>query len=370
MQPDAKEDFVPPPTHRAVVIEAGDRVRVRDDVPLPALEKDQFLVRTEFVAVNPSDTKMRGPFVTVGGVLGTDYAGTVVARGTDVTAVDIGDRVCGAQHANERQRASSRVVWHVQRLGRQGLAEAAAVHQHRGRVYFRRRHQHGRSRVEASGTAAARCPGREAGVYPCVRGQHGHGDHCHTAIETVEYVFTSPASANMIPIAACSPKNADQVKAYGAEETFDYRQPDSAAKIKAFTKNNLRYALDCITTVDSTTFCYAAIGRAGGKYVALDPFSPHAATRGNIKTDWVLGPTIFGYGSSWPAPYGRPPSAEIRAYGEKLWAVAQKLVDEGKLRHHPVKVLEESGLEQVATGMEMVKNGKLSGQKCVVRIIS
>lgn len=89
----------PPTTQRAVIIEAGDQVRVRDDVPLPTLQKDQFLIRTDAVAVNPSDTKMRGDFVTPGGVLGTDYAGTVVARGPEVTAVEVGDRVCGAQHA-------------------------------------------------------------------------------------------------------------------------------------------------------------------------------------------------------------------------------------------------------------------------------
>lgn len=74
-------------------------MRVRDDVPLPTLEKDQILIRTEAVAVNPSDTKMRGDYATLGGVLGTDYAGTIVALGPEVTGVEVGDRVCGAQHA-------------------------------------------------------------------------------------------------------------------------------------------------------------------------------------------------------------------------------------------------------------------------------
>lgn len=53
-----------PTTQRTVIIEAGDRVRVRDDMPLPTLEKHQFLIRTEAVVINPSDTKTRGPFVT------------------------------------------------------------------------------------------------------------------------------------------------------------------------------------------------------------------------------------------------------------------------------------------------------------------
>jgi hypothetical protein len=110
------------------------------------------------------------------------------------------------------------------------------------------------------------------------------------------------------------------------------------------------------------------MGRGGGKYVSLDPIAPHAATRKMVKTDWVLGPSIFGEGSTWPAPYGRPPSEEMRAYGEKLWAVAQRLVDEGKLRHHPLRVL-EGGWEKVLEGMELVKSGTLSGEKVVVKFV-
>lgn len=102
--------------------------------------------------------------------------------------------------------------------------------------------------------------------------------------------------------------------------------------------------------------------------MSLDPFSEHAATRKTVKTDWVLGPSIFGDGSTWPEPYGRPPSQEIRDYGVELWSVAQRLVDEGELKHHPVRVL-EGGLGKVVEGMDMVRNGQLSGEKCVVRVI-
>ena len=44
-------------------------------------------------------------------------------------------------------------------------------------------------------------------------------------------VVLTQSSANMIPIATCSPKNSDQVKAYGAEATFDYLEPNCATKI-------------------------------------------------------------------------------------------------------------------------------------------
>ena len=96
--------FTPPTTQRAIIVEAGDRVCIRDDTPLPPLQRDEFMVRTEALSLNPSDTKMRGDFVTPGAMLGADYAGTVVARGPAVTGIEIGDRVCGAQYEMNAKR--------------------------------------------------------------------------------------------------------------------------------------------------------------------------------------------------------------------------------------------------------------------------
>jgi NADPH:quinone reductase-like Zn-dependent oxidoreductase len=96
--------FIPPTTQRAIIAQTGDHVCIRDDTPFPPLQKDEFLVRTEALSINPSDTKMRGDFVTPGAMLGADYAGTVVARGPAVTAVEIGDRVCGAQYEMNAKR--------------------------------------------------------------------------------------------------------------------------------------------------------------------------------------------------------------------------------------------------------------------------
>lgn len=88
----------PPATQSAVVVNDKDEVVIWDKAPCPELPSDQVLVRTDAVGLNPSDTKMRGPFVTPFATLGADYAGTVVAIGPDVTDVKVGDRVCGAQN--------------------------------------------------------------------------------------------------------------------------------------------------------------------------------------------------------------------------------------------------------------------------------
>ena len=125
--------------------------------------------------------------------------------------------------------------------------------------------------------------------------------------------------------------------------------------------------MDCITTVESTQACYGAIGRAGGRYVSLDPYSDHAATRKVVKADWVLGPAIFGDGSTWPNPYGRAADPELRQFCVDLWAISQKLVDEDKLQHDPLRVL-NGGLHAVIDGMDLVKKGVVSGEKIVVRL--
>lgn len=54
----------------------------------------------------------------------------------------------------------------------------------------------------------------------------------------------------MIPIATCSPKNADRVKGYGAEATFDYHEPDCVAKIASLTPHS-QIRLQCSLTRSS-----------------------------------------------------------------------------------------------------------------------
>ncbi|KAH8707652.1 hypothetical protein GQ44DRAFT_715601 [Phaeosphaeriaceae sp. PMI808] len=62
--------------------------------------------------------------------------------------------------------------------------------------------------------------------------------------------------------------------------------PECAPKIRAYTKNGLRYAFDCITSRESMQICYASLGRVGGRYTALDPYPADVATtRKIIKAD-------------------------------------------------------------------------------------
>lgn len=99
-QPDtlSPEPFTGSATQTAIVVTNGSAPTIRSTA-ISRLPHDQVLLRTEAVGINPSDTKMRGAFATPGGILGADYAGTVVAVGAGVDAdVKVGDRVCGGQN--------------------------------------------------------------------------------------------------------------------------------------------------------------------------------------------------------------------------------------------------------------------------------
>lgn len=59
-----------PKTQRAIVANDQCDYCVRDDVPLPPIGPDCVIIKTEYVGLNPVDTKKVGPFVKPGATYG------------------------------------------------------------------------------------------------------------------------------------------------------------------------------------------------------------------------------------------------------------------------------------------------------------
>lgn len=59
-----------PKTQRAIVAGPNLDYCIREDVPLPSLHDDCIIIKTEYVGLNPVDTKMVGPFVAEGASYG------------------------------------------------------------------------------------------------------------------------------------------------------------------------------------------------------------------------------------------------------------------------------------------------------------
>jgi NADPH:quinone reductase-like Zn-dependent oxidoreductase len=83
-------------TQRAVVHKSKDVAEVKNDVPLPKLPGDDWiLVKTKAVALNPTDWKNIANTPSPGALAGCDYAGVVEEVGKGVENLKIGDRVAG-----------------------------------------------------------------------------------------------------------------------------------------------------------------------------------------------------------------------------------------------------------------------------------
>jgi hypothetical protein len=136
-------------------------------------------------------------------------------------------------------------------------------------------------------------------------------------------------------------------------------------QIKAYTKNTLKYVIDCVSEPETMEFCYQCVGRSGGKLTTLEPPPKYLNTRPNsVKVNWVLGPALHGKAIGWPSPMKREPNPELREFAKTWFTTVQQLLDEDKLKPHPLRLM-EGGLPAVLEGFDLLKKKKVSGQKLI-----
>ncbi|KAF2471758.1 putative zinc-binding dehydrogenase family oxidoreductase [Lindgomyces ingoldianus] len=352
-------------TQTAVVGNDKGGLELSHEAPVPEVKNDIVLVRTMAVSANPVDAKMVGPYMTPGAILGCDAAGVVEAIGPVAAQhknnIKVGDRVCVVvMGMNPLEPTLGSFAEHVG-------ARPISVIKLPDAVSFETGAALGTSFMTA-GLALFKSlalPGYPLAPSATPLPVLVYGGSTATGTAAIQLLRL----AGFTPVATCSPHNFDLVKSYGAEAVFDYRSPDCGAAIRAHTRNGLRYALDCITTTESMQLCYASLGRAGGRYTALDPYPlAVAATRKIVKADWVLGPTMMGTNIGWPAPHGRPADPEAYEFAVKWTATVQELLNKGLIREHLLSV-QQSGLEGVLEGIEALRAKKISGKKLVYMIV-
>ncbi|KAF2687518.1 GroES-like protein [Lentithecium fluviatile CBS 122367] len=352
-----------PSVQTALTFGQDGKLHLCHEALTPQLAPDMIIVKTEAVSVNPVDTKMELGFAKPGHIGGCDFTGVVVAVGSGVKRpVKVGDRVSGAVMGSDPMDASSGAfATYVAAPADITLTLPDKVPSSIGAslptIWF----TVGQALFQKLLPAALGAqPFRPATTPTTVLVYGGSSSVGTTALQLLRL-------AGLRPITTCSPKNFNLVKSYGAEEAYDYRSPTCAADIRKATKNGLKFALDCISTRESIAICYGAIGRAGGRYTALDPYwEATATTRNTIKANWTLGISMLGKDIAWPSPYGRPGSREDRQFGAEWAGVLQRLLEKGQIRPHPLKVKENATWEDVLKGLDEIKSG-MSGQKLVFR---
>ncbi|KGO65249.1 Polyketide synthase, enoylreductase [Penicillium italicum] len=360
-----------PKYQTAIVAQGPGKLAIKNDILVPALEPDMAIVKTAAVAINPVDAKMLDYSPAAGAVHGYDFSGTVVALGSDVPShLAVGDRVAGFVHGmnslqpgigafSEYVGACADILLKIpdhmsfEDAAGLGTGVATAV-----LGLFRELQIPGDLNLGLkSGGGSVQASEKDFVLVA--------GGSTATGTRAIQLLKL----AGLRPIVTCSPSNFDLVYHFGAEKAFDYHSPNVGAEIRAYTSNTLAYALDCVSLADTTQLCYGAIGRAGGRYVALEPFREAiATTRPTIEPSWVMVLTIFGRKVALDGVYGRDARPEERVFGAQLFKEVQNLLDCGLIDPHPVKAL-PGGWEGVIEGVDKIRNETLSGYKLVYPVL-
>lgn len=167
-------------------------------------------------------------------------------------------------------------------------------------------------------------------------------------------------------VTTASERNWSLLKSLGAEERFDYKDPDCAKKIRDYTDDSLRVALDCISEGESPRICEQAISSKGGTITYLLKSAHDLQTRTDVEKKHTSGYQVFGESFDKLGEH-IPANPEHFEHTKKFWSLTEKLVHEGKIKPHPVKVGKD-GLVGVFDGLQQGRDGKISGTKLIYRV--
>ncbi|KAF5137981.1 Trans-enoyl reductase ccsC [Metarhizium anisopliae] len=275
------------------------------NAPLLSLQPDEVLVHVMAVAINPCDYKMHERFPCPGAVDGCDFAGVIVALGSDVTKWSIGDT---SLRGRPRLKSSPARVRRLCRLHTVRIR----VHTQDPRPIcrFEEAAALGGTGLATLGMALFKelaLPGtlEEPATKPRTVLVHGGSSSVGTmAMQLVRLASPSVLRLWAVPVAAMP-------------------------------------AWRCTQTTSSS----ANPSRWG----------------------FIMGPSLLGHRLALSYGYERDEDPEMRAFGVQWYRSVQKMLDQGKLRPHPLRIL-ATALKRVLEGVDMLKRKAVSGEKLVVAL--
>jgi NADPH:quinone reductase-like Zn-dependent oxidoreductase len=170
-------------------------------------------------------------------------------------------------------------------------------------------------------------------------------------------------------IATSSPSNFDLVKGYGADVVVDYKSPSCAAAISHGTSNKLYFVFDIISDSVSAKICADALTNDSTKrpiYSSLELPGKGVFPRADVELQFTWAYTITGEDYVGGGIH-IDACVEDHEFGTKFSRTIEKLLEQGRIKAHPIEV-RDGGWQEVLSGMNEVKQGKFSGRKLVFRI--
>nr|A0A411KUQ4.1 RecName: Full=Trans-enoyl reductase ucsL; AltName: Full=UCS1025A pyrrolizidinone biosynthesis cluster protein L [Acremonium sp.]QBC88156.1 UcsL [Acremonium sp.] len=391
-----------PSTQTAVVTTAEGRHQVAHGRRVPSCGPRSVLVRIKAVALNATDHKMPARVKREGLTSGCDFAGEVVAVGEQANdeprrcelprSWAPGDRVFGVVYGSnpgqpewgafaEYVEADPIMLCHVPdgwdwetaaSVGGSVHGSVALCLFGDGNLALDYSNLKAQADSSSADAVTNQSPKPESFTKEELRKVvlvYGGSTACGTmALQLLRL-------AGYTPITTCSPRNFGLVESYGAVAAFDYHSETCATEMKTYTRSSLVAALDCLGNTQSAALCYAALGRAGGRYVALEKYPDSvSATRKLVKPSWVMGPVMFGRELQLADGYSQPADLAARAFACDWYPLAERLVHQERLRAHPVTIagpsppVGDKWADAILCGLQELRDGSVSASKLVVPV--
>ncbi|KZT50837.1 GroES-like protein [Calocera cornea HHB12733] len=312
------------------------------DLPVPG--EGELLVKVEAAGQNPVDTMQAAVGYIVPSfpiIVGVDCAGSVVSLGPGVSSFAPGDRIAAYTPLGQASQYGAYQQYCLARA-------AAAIHLPASLSY----------------DSAATLP---LAFYTAAIGLHlllgvpVPLDEAGTLAPDVgadEWILVWGASssvgaaavqlakaAGFHVVATASPANFAYVQTLGADVVLDYHDPAIVDSIQSTA--SLSLAFDAISQPPTTTACLAALSSEGGKIAITLPYA--GAVPDSVE--------LLGVNASALHSRMLHDVPELT----RLW---QALINEGKLRPHPFKIMPH-GLNSIDAGFALQREGKISAQKLV-----
>ena len=294
--------------------ESNTFTAVTKSVSLPELSPTSLLIRTHAVALNPIDPLYTlHPLGEPGRIIGSDFAGTVVKRGSGVPSnaatAQLGARVAGfvqgACSSNERPGAFAEyvvtewdLVWSVSES--EGMENAAAVSlcgltAAQGLYY--------RLGLESpfpwgDNTSAENPTSGPAGDSDDVKTVFIYGASTSVGLYAAQLTQLSPTKVRLIGAASKARHAMLLAPPYNYSALVDYRDADWPEQVRAWTgeREGVDYAIDCISEGDSVVRASSCVRAKEGKMAIFRSRKAGAWKDGEMGVEPIYGAVWEGLG--------------------------------------------------------------------------